>query len=363
MEDYVKTGEDKQFEYYRNDSEVLSGDGEEEPYEEIYNQKEDFNVKVADQEITIKKRTVDKIMILSDNQPAEQILFSLYKTVNKGASQDLIKTKLNSTENTRPNNPEDLDSLRNSKAVAFPNMASPDDDINNINAPTNGEYKEEPEPQPIISGGAVLRSSPPQENEKTQVTVNTATPLSGEMMGIGNSNYPSGNSNVLNVPASEGSDNEEGTFKKDANINNLIVGLPPQAVKTKWFYLLLALVGIAELVLFIISLISGTGIFLLVLVGGVLLFTGIFGFMKINNKIYDDKILYICTIASMVMGILGILFALLSPAGAGFFVFALILGCLSAVFSVFCIIWTKQLKLEEEHNKQRQMELLVDDKK
>lgn len=356
MEDYVKTGEDKQFEYYRNDSEVLSGDGEEEPYEEIYNQKEDFNVKVSDQEITIKKRTVDKIMILSDSQPTEQILFSLYKTVNKDESPDQIKAQLNSAERLRPNNPNGLDSLRGQKAVAFPNMASPDDDINNINAPTNGEN---PEPQPIISGGAVLRSSPPQENERAQFTVNTGTPLSGEMMTIGNSNNPSGNSNVLNAPASDGSDNEEGAFKKEANVNNLIVGLPPQAVKTKWFYLLLALCGIGELVVFIMSLLGGVGIFLLLLVGAVLLFTGIFGFMKINNKIYDDKILFICTIASMVMGILGIFFALLSSAGAGFFVIALILGCLSAIFSVLCIIWTKQLKLEEEKNKQKQMELLV----
>lgn len=358
MEDYVKTGEDKQFEYYRNDSEVLSGDGEEEPYEEIYNKKEDFNVKVADTEIRIKKRSVDKIMILSDNQPEEQILFSLYKTVNKGENQDKIKTQLNSNDRLRPNNPSDLDSLRGSKAVAFPNMASPDDDINNI-IPTNGEKKEEPEPQPIISGGAVLRSSPPQENEKAQFTVNTGTPLSGEMMAIGNSDNPTGNSNVLNVPSSEGSDNEEGTFQKNANINNVIVGLPPQAVKTKWFYLLLALVGIGELVLFIMSLLSGAGIFLLILVGGVLLFTGIFGFMKINNKIYNDKILFICTIASAAMGILGILFSLMSPAGAGFFVVALILGCLGAVFSVLCIIWTRQLKLEEENTKQKQMELLV----
>ena len=362
MDDYVKTGEDKNFEYYRNDSEVLSGDGEEEPYEEIYNQKEEFNVKVGEEEMAIKKRTVDKIMILSDSQPAEQILFSLYKTVNKGEAEDQIKTQLNSTDRIRPNNPEDLDSLRGSKAVAFPSMASPDEDNNNINAPTNGE-KGENEPQPIISGGAVLRSMPPQENDSAQFTVNTGTPLSGEMMVIGNSNNPSGNSNVLNVPSSEGSDNEEGTFKKDANINNLIVVLPPQAVKTKWFYLLLALVGIAELIVFIISLISGTGIILLSLVGIVLLFTGIFGFIKINNKIYNDKILFICTILSMVMGILGILFAALSSAGAGFFVLALILGCLSAVFSVLCIIWTRQLKLEGEQTKQKQMELLVDDKK
>ena len=52
---YVKTDEDKNFEFYRNDSEILSGDGEAEPYEEIFNNRGEFNVKINDKELKIKK--------------------------------------------------------------------------------------------------------------------------------------------------------------------------------------------------------------------------------------------------------------------------------------------------------------------
>ena len=73
-EDFVKTGEDKNFEYYRNDSEVLSDDDEAEAYEAILKKKKEFNVKIDDKDLKIKKRTVNRIMILSDSQPEEQIL-------------------------------------------------------------------------------------------------------------------------------------------------------------------------------------------------------------------------------------------------------------------------------------------------
>ena len=86
-DEYVKTGVDKKFEYYRNDSEVLSDDGEAEAYDEILNKKEELNIKINDKEIKIKKRSVDKIMILSDSEPGEQILFSHYKTVEQKKKQ------------------------------------------------------------------------------------------------------------------------------------------------------------------------------------------------------------------------------------------------------------------------------------
>ena len=69
MEDYVKTGEDKKCVCYRNDSGVLSGDDEKEPYEEIINKRDKFNVKINDKELIIKKQTLNKIMILSSSQP------------------------------------------------------------------------------------------------------------------------------------------------------------------------------------------------------------------------------------------------------------------------------------------------------
>lgn len=374
MEDYVKTGEDKNYEYYRNDSEVLSGDGEEEPYEEIYNKKEEFNIKIADNELKVKKRSIDKIMILSDNQPEEQILFSLYKTVPQGQSHDQIKTKVISNDKIRPNNPSDLDSLRGSKAIAFTNINSPEDQENNEpkmdneNQPKIEEKKDEEQPQPEISSMTVLRSSPPQENPKNTLNLNVNTPLGGEMVGIGNNNNSNENSNVINVPNNEGSDNEEVTFKKGDNIDNLIVGLPPQAVRTKWFYLLLALDGIGEIIIFIAGLLNAAvgfalNMLCLGIIGAFLIFTGIFGFNKINNKIYNNNLLQICTIACMILGALGAVLIIINPLTSPYFIIVLILGILNIIFSILCIIWTKQLKTGEENVKQKQMELLVDDKK
>ena len=101
---YIKTGEDNKYEYYRNDSEVLSDNGEEEIYEAILNTKDKFNVKINNKEIIIKKRTVNRIMILSDSQPEEQILFSHYKTVEHNKSNDKIKTQVLLNENLNPKN-------------------------------------------------------------------------------------------------------------------------------------------------------------------------------------------------------------------------------------------------------------------
>jgi len=366
MEDYVKTGEDKKFEYYRNDSEVLSGDGEEEPYEEILSKRDDFIIKVGDIEIIIKKRSLNKIMILSDSEPEEQILFSLYKTVKQDQSQDKIKIQPNYSDSLRPKNPDDLDSLRGSKAVAFPNMTSPENQdnneeykIDNDNKPKNDEVEHQ-----IIGQGL----SKPPEIENNQVTINISDPLSEQMVVSNNSN-PNTNENVINIPSQEGSDNEDVTFKKTDNMDNIaILTLPPQAVRAKWFYLLLSLVGIAYVVLFIVGLVSDAigfmfNIFCIFIIGAFLIFTGIFGFMKINQRIYDNSILKIFTIICAVLGIIGAILLLLDVATKPLFIVGLIFGLLAIAFSVLCIIWTLQLKNAAESNKQKQMELLVDDKK
>ena len=72
MEDYIKTGEDKNYEYYRGDSEVNSDDGDEEEYMQILNKR-------------------------NDSEPEEQILFSLYKTISKD-SKDKLKLKNTNNE-------------------------------------------------------------------------------------------------------------------------------------------------------------------------------------------------------------------------------------------------------------------------
>ncbi len=333
MEDYVKTGEDQDFEYYRNDSEVLSGDGEEEPYEEVYNKKEDFNIKVSDEEIPLKKSSINRIMILSDSQPTEQIIFSLYKTVSKDGDNNKIKTHLESTDNNKPKEQNNLDIIHGSKPMPYRNMFAVDDDDDDIKK---------------------------EENENTKNT----QPPSGEMITIGNNNNQNENSNVLNIPSNEGSD-EEGMFKKGENVDNLIVVLPPQAVRTKWFYLLLALVGIGYIIVFIIGLINGNIglLFVFSLIGAFLIFTGIFGFIKINNKIYNNTFLFICTIACILFGIAGVVITLIDPLSNPYFIIVVIFGILNLIFSILCIIWTLQLKKSEQNIKQKQMERLVDDKK
>lgn len=335
MEDYVKTGEDQDFEYYRNDSEVLSGDGEEEPYEEVYKKKEDFNIKVSDEEIPIKKISINRIMILSDSQPTEQIIFSLYKTMSQDGDNNKMKSHLESTDNIKPKEPANLESLRGSKPMPFRNMFAVDDD----------DIKKE-------------------ENETNSNSININQPSSGEMMVIGNNNNQNENSNVLNIPTNEGSD-EEGMFKKGENVDNLIVVLPPQAVRTKWFYLLLALVGIGYIIVFIIGLINGNIglLFVLGLIGIFLIFTGIFGFIKINNKVYNNNFLFICTIACILFGIVGAVITLIDPLSNPYFIIVVIFGILNIIFSILCIIWTLQLKKSEQNIKQKQMERLVDDKK
>ena len=367
MEDYVKTGEDKKYEYYRSDSEVLSGDGEEEPYEEIINKRDKFNVKINDKELIIKKRTLNKIMILSSSQPEEQILFSLYKTISHRQSNDTIRTQPISNDNIRPNNLNDLDSLRQSKGIPFPNIVS-NENPNNNNIKLNEEEKNKNELIPEN----INNVEPQKQNISLGIRINE--PLSGEMTVMNNissnSNGPNLNENVINIPSNEGSDNEEVALQKVNNYNNnniLIVGLPPQAVRIKWFYLLLSLLGIAYIILFIVGLSNEKvgfmfNIFCMCIIGAFLLLTGVFGFTKINNRIYDNCILLIFTVICLILGVAGIIIIAINEITKRYFVCSLCFGILTVLFSLLCIIWTLQLKKIEQSSKQKQMERLVDKK-
>ena len=367
MEDYVKTGEDKKYEYYRSDSEVLSGDGEEEPYEEIINKRDKFNVKINDKELIIKKRTLNKIMILSSSQPEEQILFSLYKTISHRQSNDTIRTQPISNDNIRPNNLNDLDSLRQSKGIPFPNIVS-NENPNNNNIKLNEEEKNKNELIPEN----INNVEPQKQNISLGIRINE--PLSGEMTVMNNissnSNGPNLNENVINIPSNEGSDNEEVALQKVNNYNNnniLIVGLPPQAVRIKWFYLLLSLLGIAYIILFIVGLSNEKvgfmfNIFCMCVIGAFLLLTGVFGFTKINNRIYDNCILLIFTVICLILGVAGNIIIAINEITKRYFVCSLCFGILTVLFSLLCIIWTLQLKKIEQSSKQKQMERLVDKK-
>ena len=368
MEEYVKTGEDKNYEYYRNDSEVLSGDGEEEPYEEIINKRDNFNVKINDKELIIKKRTLNKIMILSSSQPEEQILFSLYKTVSHKQSNDKIRTQPILNDNIRPNNVNDLDSLRQSKGIPFPKIVSNENpDNNNITLNEEETNKKELIPENINN------VKPQKQDISLGIRINE--PLSGEMTVTNNINSNSNgtnlNENVINIPSNEGSDNEEVALQKvnnyNTNNNILIVGLPPQAVRIKWFYLLLSLLGIAYIILFIAGLSNEKvgfmfNIFCMCIIGAFLLLTGRFGFTKINNRIYDNSILLVFTVICLIFGVAGVIIIAINEITKRYFVCSLCFGILTVLFSLLCIIWTLQLKKIEQTSKQKQMERLVDKK-
>jgi len=311
--DYVKTGEDKNFEYYRNDSEVLSGDGEEEPYEEILNNREEFNVKINDKELKIKKRSLNKIMILSDSQPEEQILFSHYKTVEHGKSLENIKTQPSALENLRANNANNLDSLRDAKAIPYLPISEPLSD----------------------------------NNTNVVIKLNTPTPSNEE-----NNNFNNNNN-----------DNENLMSKKIAKNDILLqIGLPPEAVKSKWFYLLLVLCGVINVLYFIFCLISNGFLLnslLIMIFGVILIFTGLMGYNRINNKIYTDSFLRLMTMACMVLPIASFILVLFSPITRNHIVFNLIINILTALFSFLCLFFTSKLRKAEESNKLSQMEQLL----
>ena len=303
--DYVKTGEDKNYEYYRNDSEVLSGDGEEEPYEEILNNREEFNVKINDKELTIKKRTLNRIMILSDCQPEEQILFSHYKTVKHENSSEQIKTKPAALDNMRANNPTNLESLRNAEAVPY------------------------------------LGINQPLSDNNANVLIQLNTP------NISSTSNSNGNDNIL--------------FKKTQKSDDLVnVGLPPEAVKIKWFYLLLVLCGMADLIHSIISIFGGFNfIYILNLIlGMVLIFTGLTGYTKINKKIYNDQFLKFLTIACAALPIVVYLANLIGGISS-YLIFGIIINIITIAFAVLCLILTANLKKSQDSIKISQMEQLL----
>ena len=309
---YVKTGEDKQFEYYRNDSEVLSGDGTEEAYEEIINSKEQFIVKINNKQLTIKKRTLNKIMILSDSQPEEQILFSHYKTVENRNSIENLKKDLLSN-----------DDITSQKQNNTQNVKQPNDD-------------------PLISYKKI--DEPLSNNNNVAVNVNIPTI---------NSNNTSNTSN----------DTDNIMFKKTENSKNLLqVGLPPKAVKIKWFYLILVLCGIVDSIYFFYCLFSIGFYFntlLIMIFGLIIIFTGILGYNKINKKIYDDKILNLLTILCLILPIVNFILILINSMTSGHFIFGLIISILTISFAVLCILFTSQLKKDEECLKINQMEKLL----
>ena len=293
---YVKTGEDKKYEYYRNDSEVLSSDEDEEKYEQILNQKNEFAIKINNKEIIIKKRTINRIMILSDSQPEEQIVFSHYKTVDQKPDIDRIRKLSIKNDNMKKKPPE----------------------TSNV--------------QPL----------------------NMYTKLDEPIK----ENIP------INIPPIKDYDQTENLmFKKTENVDNLLlIALPPKAQKLKWFYLLLVLCGIVNIIYFLYCLFDIKFLFnafLIMIFGFGNIFTGFLGFNKINKKIYNDKILNILTYSCAVIPILNVILILASGKTKGYIAFGLIVNIIAIIFAILCILFTQQLKKEQNNTKSTQLEKLL----
>ena len=315
MEDYKKTGEDKNYEYYRGDSEVDSDDGDDETYLKILNKRNEFNVKILNKDVKLSKRSLTKIMILSSSEPEEQVLFSLYKTIPKNSKENL-KLK---EENKQINNNE---------------IILNEDNNNKINTISN-----DPLSTPLGSSN----------NNTQSILIQT--------------------NNVINIPNNNNeidtnTDNEEIAFRNNNLDNVVVVGLPPEALKTKWFYLLLALVGICYIIIFLIGIFNkevglSLNIFSLFLIGIVIFFTGSFGFVKINKRIYDNIPLFILTFVSMFAGIVGAILVKINETTERYFLICLIFGIISAVFSLICILWMNKLRKNILINKSKKLERLM----
>ena len=315
MEDYKKTGEDKNYEYYRGDSEVDSDDGDDETYLKILNKRNEFNVKIFDKEVKLSKRSLTKIMILSSSEPEEQVLFSLYKTIPKNSKENL-KLK---EENKQINNNEII-----------------------LNEGNNNKIN-------IISNDPLSTPLGSSNNNTQSILIQT--------------------NNVINIPNNNNeidtnTDNEELAFRNNNLDNVVVVGLPPEALKTKWFYLLLALVGICYIIIFLIGIFNkevglSLNIFSLFLIGIVIFFTGSFGFVKINKRIYDNIPLFILTFVSMFAGIVGAILVKINETTERYFLICLIFGIISAVFSLICILWMNKLRKNILINKSKKLERLM----
>ena len=314
MEDYKKTGEDKNYEYYRGDSEVDSDDGDDETYLKILNKRNEFNVKILNKDVKLSKRSLTKIMILSSSEPEEQVLFSLYKTIPKNSKENL-KLK---EENKQINNNEII-----------------------LNEGNNNKIN-------IISNDPLSTPLGSSNNNTQSILIQT--------------------NNVINIPNNNeidtNTDNEELAFRNNNLDNVVVVGLPPEALKTKWFYLLLALVGICYIIIFLIGIFNkevglSLNIFSLFLIGIVIFFTGSFGFVKINKRIYDNIPLFILTFVSMFAGIVGAILVKINETTERYFLICLIFGIISAVFSLICILWMNKLRKNILINKSKKLERLM----
>ena len=320
--DYIKTGEDNKFDYYRNDSEVYSSEDNTELYSRVLQARKEFYVKFAEEEqkdfqIEIKKKTLDRIMILSECEPEEQVLFSLHKVVDKERARTY--------------------------SLSDPSKSNNDVKLRGHKTKLNKKKKEE-KPKTI---------NPSQNN---QVIYN-------------NNIEQQTNDNVINIPQNN-SDDDVAFTKPNALSGVITVNLSPVGLVTKWFFLLISACGIAELVYFILVLVDGSikltpYLYYLLGIGVLLLIFGVFGFIQINSKKYDNCCLIIICIICIIFGIGSFIFSRFEGTETirDNWIITILVSLLIVVFSAVCAILTNKLRKEHLINKNVQLEELIDSSK
>ena len=116
----------------------------------------------------------------------------------------------------------------------------------------------------------------------------------------------------------------------------------------------------ADLIHSIISIFGGFNfIYILNLIlGMVLIFTGLTGYTKINKKIYNDQFLKFLTIACAALPVVVYLVNLIGGISS-YLIFGIIINIITIGFAVLCLILTANLKKSQDSIKISQMEQLL----
>ena len=328
--DYIKTGEDNKYDYYRNDSEVFSSEDNTYLYSKVLQERKEFYVKFNQEEkkneqLEIKKKTLDRIMVLSECEPEEQVLFSLHKVVDKNRARTY--------------------------SLSDPSKANNDVKLRGHKTKLNKKKKEE---------------NAPTQEKPTVLEVNNNPPDNNQV--VYNNNVEKAKNDVVNIPENN-SDDDVAFAKPNALSGVITVSLSPAGVIAKWFYLLISACGIAELVYFIIVFVTGNikitpYLYYLLGIGVLLLVFGVFGFIQINSKKYNNCCLIIICIICIIFGIGSFIFSRFEEIETvrDNWIITILVSSLIVVFSSVCAILTNKLRKEHLINKNVQLEELIDSK-
>lgn len=357
-----KSGEDDDYDYYRSDSDVEGTDENADIYLKVMDSRDDFYVKGFKEEIQIKKRTLETILIQADAQPDEQVLFSYYKTLsNTQEGENLSNKPVNNSLKNPENNPEEPEQEVEPKPMKLRGGKKPKGLKNKEKKEGEDKPAEEPQKSEDIETAASQNNIP---LEVQNPVVND--PLSQNQAPY----YPNNNENQQNNKINDEKKEESNVISIPntgaKTTDDIVVSSSSRDVCDKWIHLLLVVCGLFNIIYFLFVLffsdikMSLCVIFCLFL-GGVLVFTGYFGYTNIKAKNYSNFLLFILTIVCIVSSILSlILFRLDGQEKLNGNIFpSIVLNIASIIIGCLCIWYTKKLKEEEQTPSQKNEQSLL----